>query len=133
MSPQADVVRGIMDRISAAWQARRYDELASYFDEQMVLVAPGFRVRVVGRLACVETYREFLERATVLEYRQGELSVDVWARTAIATYRWEMAWETAGTSNREIGHDVFVFQRGDGPADPWRVIWRTLTSDPQPQ
>ena len=128
---EADRVRRVVARISAAWQACRFDDLASCFDAEMVIVAPGFQARVEGRAACVETYREFMERVRVTEYHESEPAVHVWGATAVASYRWEMAWDAGGTPNRDTGHDVLVFRRvQDGPDQPWRAVWRTIVAGP---
>ena len=130
-------VLAFLGRMSAAWQARRYEELAACFDERMVIAAPGFQARVEGREACVESYREFQSRVTITEYREDVPTVDVWGDTAVATYGWEMAWDAGGTHNRESGFDVFVLRRDGGASDGgasgvWRAVWRTITPAPRP-
>jgi hypothetical protein len=124
-------VQEVVSRLSVAWQSRSYSELSGYLDDDVVIVAPGFQGRVEGRNACVESYREFMERVTIERYEQAEPVIDVWEGTAVATYRWEMAWTSGGVSNRDIGHDILVLHRR-APADAdvaWRVVWRAITSE----
>ena len=122
-------VRRVLSALSAAWQGRRYDELAEYFAEDVVFTLPGFAGRLEGVAAMVASYREFMERATLTEYQEDTPAIDVWSETAVATLRWEMAWLAGGVPNREAGHDVFVLQRVDGRG-PWRAVWRTMTFEP---
>jgi hypothetical protein len=124
-----EVVLAVLARISAAWQERRYDELAGCFDERIVLAAPGFIARLEGRDAVVHSYREFMERVSISQYKESIPTVDVWGDTAVATFHWEMAWDAAGTPNHDAGHDVFVL-RHVGQND-WRAVWRTMTLDRQ--
>jgi uncharacterized protein (TIGR02246 family) len=124
-----EAVRSVVGRISAAWQSRRYDELAGCLDEDVVLVAPGFQERLEGRAAFVQSYREFMESATITKYKESPPAIDVWGDTAVASYRWEMSWNAAGTSNHEAGHDIFVLRR-EGAGD-WRAVWRTMTVEPR--
>ena len=51
--------------------------------------------------------------------------MDVFGDTAVATLRWEMAWEMGGQRSEEAGHDVYVLARVD---NRWLVAWRTLLS-----
>jgi hypothetical protein len=129
-----DQVREVVSRISAAWQSRRYEDLLDYFDDEMVIVGPGFQGRVEGRKACVESYREFMERVSIERYEEAVPVIDVWEGTAVATYRWEMDWTSGGVPNRDAGHDIVVLSRADsGGAAAWRVVWRTITSEGSPK
>jgi uncharacterized protein (TIGR02246 family) len=127
-SDASDVVREVMTRISAAWREGRYDDLCHMFAEEMVFTLPGFSGRLQGRDAIVASYREFMERVTLTTYREDGLIVDAWGDTAVASYRWDMAWLAGGVPNHETGHDVFVFRRTNGV---WLAVWRTMTFDPK--
>jgi uncharacterized protein (TIGR02246 family) len=121
-----DAVRAATSRISAAWQERRYDDLSRMFAEDMVFTLPGFSGRLEGREAIVTSYREFMERVTLTSYREEQLVVHVWGDTAVASYRWDMAWVAGGVPNHETGQDVFAFRHANGT---WLAIWRTMTFD----
>jgi uncharacterized protein (TIGR02246 family) len=121
-----DAVRAVAARISAAWQERRYDDLGDLFAEDMAFTFPGMAGRVEGRDAIVASYREFMDRITLTSYVEDPLVVQVWGDTAVAGFRWEMAWLAGGVPNQATGHDVFAFrltERG------WRAIWRTMSFD----
>ena len=53
----------------------------------------------------------------------GRSPIDVWGNTAVATYRYEIAYEMGGQLYQEMGQDLFVFVRDGGR---WRAVWRTL-------
>jgi len=126
----AEVVRDIIARITSAWRAKHYAELGHYFDENMVITAPGFRGRVKGREACVGTFKEFLEGVTITRFQQDALTVDVWGDMAVVSYAWEMAWDTGSAPSEERGHDVFVLSRTAVGSEPaWRAVWRTMTAE----
>jgi uncharacterized protein (TIGR02246 family) len=118
-------IRRVLAAVSAAWQGRRYDLLAQLFADDMVFALPASSARLDGAQAIVESYREFMDRVTLTEYREEDPSIDVWGDTAVVTYRWEMAWLAGNVPNREAGHDVFVFRRN--PGAPWRAVWRTMS------
>jgi hypothetical protein len=119
-------IRGVLSRLSAAWREERFDELEDILHQSVVFLKPGFDGRVEGRTACVNTYREFMSSAKVMDYSESDPSVDVWGATAVATYRFEMAWEMNGKSHREAGRDLFVFVREDSR---WQVVLRTMISE----
>ena len=118
-------VRALLERIDGAWRYGRWDELGACFDDRMVIVAPGFHARVEGREACVASYREFLDHSTLIRYRSEAPTVDVWGESAVATFGWEMVWESGGAPHQRTGHDVFVCRRSAEPGS-WRAVWRTM-------
>jgi ketosteroid isomerase-like protein len=127
-----DLVRRTFSDLSAAWQARRYDELEGLFADDIVFALPGFDGRLEGASAVVASYREFMERVTLTAYREESPAVDVWGDTAVVTCRWQMEWLAGGVPNAESGHDVFVFRRSpntDSQATSWLAVWRTMTFD----
>jgi uncharacterized protein (TIGR02246 family) len=127
----ADDVRAALGCISAAWQERRYDDLAQFFAEDMVFALPGLSGRLEGREAIVESYREFMDRITLTFYKEDSPAVEVWGDAAIAVFRWEMKWLAGGVANHETGHDVFAFRRSDGA---WKASWRTMMiNEPPPR
>ncbi len=117
-----EIVR-IVRAINAAWVHGDAGEMADYLDERMVIVQPGFEQRLVGRQACVESYRAFASQAAIGRYDEGEVTVEVRGDTAIASYRYVIEYEIDGETYHDVGHDVFVLMGGDGG---WRAVWRTL-------
>lgn len=116
-------VAQIVRAINAAWVHGHAGEMAEYLDERMVIVQPGFGERLVGREACVESYREFASHAAIGRYDEDEVTVEVRGDTAIASYRYAIEYEMDGEMYHDTGHDVIVLMRGD---DGWRAMWRTL-------
>ncbi|MGZ3681124.1 MAG: nuclear transport factor 2 family protein [Ktedonobacterales bacterium] len=116
-------IAGIVRAINAAWVHGNAGEMADYLDERMVIVQPGFEERLMGREACVESYREFANHAAIRQYDEGEVTVEVRGDTAIASYRYGIEYEMDGETYHDAGHDVFVLMHGDGG---WRAVWRTF-------
>lgn len=121
----AAAIRHVVAGISTAWRARRVSELHDFFADDVVLIAPGARARIQGRVAVVETYREFAENTSQQDYRELDLVVDVFAATAVATYRYEIMWTRDGAQFKETGTDVLVLAK----AGKWKVVWRTIIPD----
>jgi uncharacterized protein (TIGR02246 family) len=123
---EAAAIRHVVAGISTAWRTGRINELHDFFADDAVLIAPGARARIQGRVAVVETYREFAENTVSQEYRELDLAVDVFGDTAVATYRYEIEWQRDGAQFKEAGSDVLVLSRRAGK---WKVVWRTIVPD----
>ncbi len=118
-----EAIRGLLRRINNAWLTRHTEELEDCLHLEMVIAAPGLQVRGEGREACIRSYDDFMGAAVVDEFRESEPAIDVCGDTAVATFGWEMAWTMHGRTDREKGHDLFVFSRQDGR---WWAVWRTI-------
>ncbi len=120
---QQSEIRGVLSRLTASWREERFDELEDILHQSVVFVEPGFRGRIEGKTACVDSFRQFMSAAKVVDYVERDVVIDVWGTTAIATYGFEMTWEKDGKSYRDAGHDVLVFAREESR---WQVVWRTM-------
>lgn len=116
-------IRDVVSRLTAAWREQRFEAMTELLHEEVIFENPGFNGRIEGRRACVDSYRQFMASATVIEYVEHATTIEVWGATAVARTHWEMAWRHDGQSQREDGHDVLVLTR-DGTR--WQVVWRTL-------
>ena len=120
-------VRQVLERINGSWRSGQLDQLGDCFHPDMVIVGPGYQELARGRDACVASYRAFLRDCLVRAYRESKLDVREWGGVAVATYAWEMDYEQGGRLHREVGTDLFVFERQD---EGWRAVWRAVTFSP---
>jgi uncharacterized protein (TIGR02246 family) len=124
-------IREIVAAINEAWVIGDYDAMAPYVAEHVVMAPPGLEdQRVLGRAAFVASFRQFAEVAKTREFSAGVPRVDVIGNTAVATCPFTITYELEGTTYREKGYDMLVFSRTAGA---WKVVWRTLMSEPEPQ
>lgn len=124
----ARAVRELVERLNAAWPARRWDELLHVFHVDVVLVPAGSGSRVVGRDAVIESYRDFVDQAVLHGLEMGRAAIDVFGSTAVALCPYTVDYEFDGVRRVESGHDLLVL-RGDGAS--WRVVWRAVLADEQ--
>lgn len=122
-SSDREHIRLLLRKINDAWVKGRPEDLAEYFHESMVIVAPRFQGIEKGREACIRSYKEFISQATVHEYNESDITVELWGAIGVATYRFLIIYEMGGASYDESGWDVFVFGRENGK---WQAVWRTL-------
>jgi hypothetical protein len=117
-------VRHILARINDSWRYGQLDHLDECFHPDMVIVGPGYQELARGREACVAGYRAFLSDCAVRAYRESDLAIREWGGVAVATYTWEMDYEQGGRQPREVGTDLYLFERW---GESWRAVWRAVT------
>jgi uncharacterized protein (TIGR02246 family) len=113
----------LVHRMNDAWVSGNPETLASFFREDIVMVHPDFVQRTAGREACVASYADFCTQAAIQGFKIGELTVDAFDDTAVATYSYEIAYEMGGERFNDKGRDIFVFERSTGV---WQAAWRTM-------
>ena len=118
-------IQALLVRLTAAWRQQRFDELAALFDPAVVFVPPHPAPRIIGREACIDSYRQFISAVQVLAYEEDPPTIDIWDQTAVATCPWRMRWVREGQVETEAGQDVHVLIRNHGP---WSIAWRTMIS-----
>ncbi|MFY9558273.1 MAG: nuclear transport factor 2 family protein [Blastocatellia bacterium] len=126
MSSNQSVVAELLElikQINDAWVHGRLEQLASLFNEEIVMVHPDFIQRTEGRAACVASYEDFCKQATVRDFKINNPGIDVFGNTAIATYSYEIEYEMGGERFNDAGRDVFVLVRDN---DRWQAVWRTM-------
>jgi len=125
--------------INRAWQSKDFDALAELLAHDLIVVAPRTGLRLHGRNACIETYREFVERCEVTHFDVTEYFVDALpphdaradvdrdrVNTAVVTVTYEMRWrDRQDRSERydEPGHEQWMVKRRAGR---WQAVFRTL-------
>ena len=116
-------IRQLLKNINEAWVQGHPERLRKYFHEDMVIARPGFRGGGRGKDVCAESYGDFINHATVRKFQESNQQIDVWADTAVASYRFEMQYQIGEEEHRDSGVDLFVFARQKGT---WRAVWRTI-------
>ncbi|MDR3626158.1 MAG: hypothetical protein P4L45_04970 [Ignavibacteriaceae bacterium] len=122
-----DMVRKIIQIINGAWLNNHLELLNDYFDDQMVITTRDLKQRAAGRDACIMSYKQFIETADLLEYKQDEPVIELWKTTAVAFYNFEITYKTRGVEFTKKGEDIFVFSREEENDNYWKAIWRRVS------
>ncbi|HUP64095.1 MAG TPA: nuclear transport factor 2 family protein [Thermoanaerobaculia bacterium] len=127
--PDEEAIREIIEKINESWLAGRYEEIGRNIDQDVVVAPPGSPARIAGRDAYVASYREYDEMARTHEFRMETSQVDVIGDVAVAITPFLVDYEMTAGRHRESGREILVFRRSGGE---WRVVWRTMQTDPPP-
>jgi ketosteroid isomerase-like protein len=119
----ADVAR-VLDAIHRAWTEGRASDLVESFDENIVMVLPGFDGRIEGRDALIAGFEDFCRNARLLGFEESDRQVDVRDSTAVASFAYVVRYERDGKGYRATGRDLWIFHRFDDGR--WRAVWRTM-------
>jgi ketosteroid isomerase-like protein len=125
MSADHDAIVHAVHAINEHWRARRYDEIGRHLADDVVLAVPHSEMRITGRDAYVDTYRDYDANAVTLDFQTATPLIDVIGDTAIARCPYRVHYQLAGAEYRESGEDLLVFARRDGR---WLVVWRTMST-----
>jgi uncharacterized protein (TIGR02246 family) len=122
-TPDQKDVWELVRQINAAWREGQPERLLEHFHDQMVIVGTSGTRYGVGKLACVESYRNFITSAEITHFEETDPSVDVFGTVAIVNYRFEIEYAMGGKTHQETGRDTFVLERIN---DKWLAVWRQL-------
>jgi uncharacterized protein (TIGR02246 family) len=122
-APAQKEVWELVRQINAAWQGGQPERLLEHFHDQMVIVGTSGNRYGAGKLACVESYRNFITSAEITHFEETDPSVDVFETVAIVNYRFEIEYAMGGKTHHETGRDTFVFERIN---NKWLAVWRQL-------
>jgi hypothetical protein len=120
---QKQAIRQVIGQINQLWLSKRYDEIGALLSEDAVIAPPGLEIRIRGREAYVQSYREYDQTATTHEFIPEEPKIDIIGDVAVAVCPFIVVYELQGKTYREKGHDMLVFSRSAGQ---WQVAWRTM-------
>lgn len=121
-----DEIRQVIERINDSWLAKRYDDIGPYVADDVVVAPPGSDLRISGRTAYVDSYRDYDRAATTREFVPGDPVIDVVGGIAVAVCPFFIVYELEGVTYRETGRETLVFSNA---ANRWRVVWRSVQSE----
>jgi ketosteroid isomerase-like protein len=123
----ADAIAAIVRHINESWRARRYDDIGTHLADDVVLAPPGSSMRMVGREAYVQSYRDYDTAAVTGTFTPDDPQIDVIGDVAVATCPFFIVYRLEGVTYRERGRDLLVFDRRP---TGWRVVWRSMHTEP---
>jgi len=119
-------IQEVARRINVHWMNKQYDRIGELVAEDVVVAPPGFEMRVMGREAFVQSFRDYDREATTHEFNLGETKIDIIGDTAVAITPFDVVYELQEISYREEGNEMLVLSLVDGR---WKVVWRTVLTE----
>lgn len=115
----------LVQKINNCWYQGQPTDLSAYFHQDVVFNSPDFKYQITGKENCIQTYIDFLNISSILDYIESNPTVQIFEKTAIVTYDFEMKYEQKDKTFHETGTDILAFEK-DGQS--WKVVWRALSN-----
>ena len=119
MTPEELTAWNVVRSVNTLWTTGRVDELEEHFHHRMLALTPVDRNVLVGRAACMESWRRFTRAARVITWEETEPRVEIHQDTAIVAYYYKARCEMDGRTVDLSGRDLFVLHREGGR---WWVV-----------
>lgn len=124
VSDQAEKdIENAVREINKSWTQGQLNELEKYFHSDMVIQGPGFQSSIKGNRNCVKHYEDFSTHTRIKNYTDSDYIVNVWDKTAVASYKFDIEFESDGEIRKESGREVYTFLR---EGDAWKAVWNTI-------
>lgn len=112
-----------VQKLNKEWLNNKTEELAYYFHKDMVIAGPDLHELAHNRAECIKSYKDFIDKAVIKDFKELEPDVSVFAYTAIVRYKFVISYEMNGKSYKEAGRDLFVLIKEE---ERWQAVWRTM-------
>ena len=112
-----------VQKLNKEWLNNKTEELAYYFHKDMVIAGPDLHPLCNNRAECIKSYKDFVDQSVIHEYKESEPDVNVFAYTAIVSYKFDITYKMKGKTYKESGKDLFVLIKEE---ERWQAVWRTI-------
>ncbi len=116
-------IENVLKNINKSWTQGRPKELEKYFHNDIVIQGPGFQNGIKGKSDCVKHYEDFSIHTNIKNYKGSEYVVNIWDKTAVASYKFDVEFESDGKIRKESGHELYTFLK---KANVWKAVWNTI-------
>ena len=111
-----------VQNLNRLWTVERnVEKFKNYFHRDMVAITPVDRERLKGRDACIASWKRFVDKAKVIEFREMDPEIQLFGqgKFAVATYYYDMTYEMDDQTVSSNGRDMFVLVNENGK---WWVV-----------
>lgn len=112
-------------KINELWIKGELKELEKHFHSDMIIQGPGLQVSIKGNRNCIKHHEDFLTHTKVKSFKDSEYVVNVWGNTAVASYKFDIEFESDEETRKESGNELYAFLQEDSI---WKVVWNTIIS-----
>jgi hypothetical protein len=112
--PDSQEIWHTLRALNIAWTKGNPDDLKRYFHPDMVAITATDRLRLTGRDACIQSWKDFAAAATIHHWAETDPLISVYGGAAVVTYYFDMSFDMNGRRIQSAGRDMFMFVREDG-------------------
>ncbi len=116
-------IKELLETINSSWSNRQFENLHECFHQDICMQLPDFSGKISGRDVLVQSYKDFVDKAEVLEFSEDNPQIDIIESTAVAIYTYTIKYRMNDTVYDESAREMFIFSKID---DDWKAVWRTM-------
>ncbi len=116
-------IKEILKKVNQAWSSGNPDDLKRYFDENIIILSPDMKILGSGKNNCVQSYIDFLNHATIIDFKENVPEVHIFDNTAIVFYRYSISWKSGDKLFNENGKEMYILDKKE---DKWLIVLRKL-------
>jgi ketosteroid isomerase-like protein len=113
--------------INRSWVIGRLEDLERLLHPRAVIVGADLTPLAEGREACLGSYRDFLDAATVRSFEEHDVRVEQYGDTSIVSYCYHIDYDIVGRRHEQKGREVLVLVASD---QGWQAVWRQVLPPP---
>ena len=108
--------------LNLSWREGRFEDLATFFHDEVVMLNPGSSRGVVGVTPMVDSYRQFATTAKVLEFKTTDPQFFPRGDVVMCHLKFHIKYEMQGNPYEDAGMDVYAIVDVDNQP---KIAWRT--------
>jgi ketosteroid isomerase-like protein len=116
-------IKRIIKDANKAWSSGNPENLSLYFHDQIIIISPDLKILGSGKGPCIQSYIDFLNRASDICFQAEDPDVFVFNRSAVVFYTYDISWKMDGQQFREKGKEIYVLNK---QKDKWLIVMRQI-------
>ena len=119
-------IKTVIKAFNKSWITGELERLGDFLHPDVVFVNTVGIGRVKGQENCIDALSNFITHAKNKWYDISNEKIEIWGKTAVASFEFEMSYQLAGRDFQKKGRDLLVFNL-DQDQDTWRVVYSTVS------
>jgi hypothetical protein len=116
----------LIDEFNHGWTSGKPETLAPLLHDEVVFVAPDLKTRIRGKLACIDTIREYGKNAETLLFQVKDKDIQVWGSGAVVSLDYYIEYQMNQEHYKEKGKEFWTLTREN---KTWQLVWRAMVSN----
>lgn len=114
-------IERLVEQLNDAWLNDQIEDMETLFHKQVVMIEPGIHRKITGREVMINSYREFIDSAEIIDFKIKDTYIDLFETTAVVLYTFRIKYRVETTNYDETGTEILVFNRHN---NDWKIVWR---------
>jgi len=119
-------IEHLIEKFNNGWTQGDFESLASLLHENVVFIAPDLITEIIGKEACLQTIKEYVDNADTRHFVVEEQRVHVWQQTANISIKYSIEYLMEGKNYKESGKEFWTMIQEQ---NQWKLVWRAMVAN----